>query len=169
MDVRVGLWRKLSAEELILLNCGVGDSQESLGLQGYWTSPSLRKSVLTIHRKDWCWSWNPNNFGHLMWRTESLEKTLMLGKIEGERRRGRWGWDCWIASPTQWTWVWVNSGSWLWTVKPGVLQSMGSQRVGHTWMTELNWTLWDNNILENFLTDFFPLFLSNNYRNVLVS
>ena len=153
----------------MLLNCGVGDSQESLGLQGYWTSPSLRKSVLTIQWKDWCWSWNPNNFGHLMWRTESLEKTLMLGKIEGERRRGRLGWDCWIASPTQWTWVWVNSGSWWWTVKPGVLQSMGSQRVGHTWMTELNWTLWDNNILENFLTDFFPLFLSNNYRNVLVS
>ena len=49
-------------------------------------------------------------------------------------------WDGWMASPTQWTWVWVDSGSWRWTGKPGVLQFMGSQRVGHDWVTELNWT-----------------------------
>ena len=60
-------------------------------------------------------------FSHLMGRTESLEKTLMLGKIEGRRRRGRWGWDGWMASPTQWTCVWVNSRSWWWTRRPGVL------------------------------------------------
>ena len=71
---------------------------------------------------------------HQMRRTDSFEKTLMLGKIEGGRRRG---WDGWVASPTQWTWVWVNSGSWWWTGKPGVLQSKGSQRVGHDWTTEL--------------------------------
>ena len=77
-------------------------------------------------------------FGHLIWRTDSFEKTLMLGKIEGGRRRGDdRGWDGWMASPTQWTWVWVNSGSWRWTGRPGVLQSMGSQRVGHNWVTEL--------------------------------
>ena len=64
-------------------------------------------------------------FSHLMGRTESLEKTLMLGKIEGRRRRGRWGWDGWMASPTQWTCVWVNSRSWWWTGNPGVLQSKG--------------------------------------------
>ena len=74
-------------------------------------------------------------FGHLMQRTHSFEKTLMLGKIEGGRR-GRQR----MASPTQWTWVWVNSGSWWWTGRPGMLQSMGSQRVGHDWATELNWT-----------------------------
>ena len=51
-------------------------------------------------------------FGHLMWRTDSFEKTLMLGKIEGRRRRDDRGWDGWMASPTQWIWVWVNSGSW---------------------------------------------------------
>ena len=76
-------------------------------------------------------------FGHLMWRADSLEKTLMLGKIEGSRRRG---WDDWVASPTQWTWVWASSWSWWWTGKPGVLQYMGSQRVGQDlsdW-TELN-------------------------------
>ena len=59
-------------------------------------------------------------FGHLMGRTDSLEKTLMLGKIEGRRKRGRqrMRWDGWMASVTQWTWVWVNSGSWWWTERP---------------------------------------------------
>ena len=86
-------------------------------------------------------------FGHMMWRTDSLEKTLMLGKIEGVRRRDDWGWDGWMASPTQWTWVWVHSGSWWWTGRPGVLGSMGLQRVGVHWateLTELNWWLWVN-------------------------
>ena len=79
-------------------------------------------------------------FGHLMWRTDSLEKTLMLGKIEGEGEGDNRGWDGWMASPTQWTWVWVNCGSWWWTGRPGMLQSMGSQRVEPNWATELNWT-----------------------------
>ena len=82
----------------------------------------------------------PQYFGHLMQWTDSLGKTLMLGKIEGRRRRDDRGWDGWMASPTRWTWVWVTSGSWWWTGRPGVLQSMGSQRVGHDWATELNWT-----------------------------
>ena len=51
-----------------------------------------------------------------------------------------WRWDFWMASPTQWTWVWVDSGNWWWTGRPVVLQSMGSQRVRHDWVTELNWT-----------------------------
>ena len=78
------------------------------------------------------------NFGHLMWRTDSLEKTLMLGKTEGGRRRGRQRMR-WLASPAQWTWVWANSGSWWWTGRLGMLQSIGSQRVRHDWATELNW------------------------------
>ena len=77
------------------------------------------------------------HFGHLMRRTDSFEKPLMLGKIEGGKRRGR---DGWIASLTQWTWVWASSESWWWTGKPGMLQSMGSQRVRHDWATKLNWT-----------------------------
>ena len=55
---------------------------------------------------------------------------------EGDNR----GWDGWIASPTRCTWVWLNSRSWWWTGRPGVLWFMGSQRVGHDWVTELNWT-----------------------------
>ena len=79
-------------------------------------------------------------FGHLMWRADSSEKTLMWGKIEGRRRRGQQRIYGWMASPTQWTWVWVNSASWWWTGRPSVLQSMGSQRVRRDWVTELNWT-----------------------------
>ena len=82
--------------------------------------------------------------GHLIRGTESFKKTLMLGKIEGRRRRDYKGWDGWMASPTLWTWVWASSWSWWWTGKPGVLQYMGSQRVGHDWVTELNWLMTEN-------------------------
>ena len=67
-------------------------------------------------------------------------KDLMLGKIEGRGEGDDRGWDGWMASLTQWTWVWVNSRIWWWTEKPSVLQSIGSQRVRHDWVTELNWT-----------------------------
>ena len=78
--------------------------------------------------------------GHLIRRVDSLEKTLMLGRIGGRRRRDDRGWNGWMASLTRWTWVWVNSGSWWWTGRPGVLQFMGLQSVRHDWATELNWT-----------------------------
>ena len=79
-------------------------------------------------------------FGQLMWRTYSLENTLFLGKIEGRRRRGRQRMSGWMASLTRYTWVWTISRSWWRTGRPGMLQSMGFQRVGHDWATELNWT-----------------------------
>ena len=78
-------------------------------------------------------------FGHLMWRAESFEKTLMQGKIEGRRNVDDRRWDSRMASPTQWTWVYVDSGIWWCTGSPGVLRFMGSQIVGHDWATELNW------------------------------
>ena len=82
-------------------------------------------------------------FGHLIQRTDSLEKKKKTKKPwcwKGLKAGGEEdvrGWDGWMASPTQWTWLWVNSGSWWWTGRPGVLQSMGSQRVRHDWVTEL--------------------------------
>ena len=80
-------------------------------------------------------------FGHLIWRADSLEKTLMLGKIEGRRRWGRQRMR-WLDGITDSMDVnWSYSGSWWWTGKPGVLQSMGWQRVGQYWGTELNWTV----------------------------
>ena len=75
-------------------------------------------------------------FCHLIRRTDSLEKTLMLGKVEGRRGRGGQGWDGWMTSPTQGAWVWINSRSWWWTEKPGMLQSMGLPWAGHDWATE---------------------------------
>ena len=77
-------------------------------------------------------------FGHLMWRTDSLEKTFMLGRLKAGGERDNRGWDGWMASPIQWTWVWASSRTWWWTGKPGMLQCMGSQRVRHDWVTELS-------------------------------
>ena len=82
-------------------------------------------------------------FGHLMGRADSLEKTLMLGKIEGRRRGDDRRWDGWMASPTQWTWVWVNSRSWWWTERPGMLRFMWSHKVRHDWEIEQNWIMSD--------------------------
>ena len=94
--------------------------------------------------KDWCWSWNSNTLATWCEELTHLKRLwcwewLKVGG-EGDDR----GWDGWMASPTRWTWVWASSGGWWWTGKPGVLQSMRSQRVGHDWAwlsdwTELNW------------------------------
>ena len=79
-------------------------------------------------------------FGRLMRRVDSLEKTLMmLGGIGDRRKTGRQRIDGWMAPLTWWTWICVNSGSWWWTGRPGVLRFMGSKKVGHNWVTELNW------------------------------
>ena len=140
MDVRVGLWRRLSAEELMLSNCGVGeDSWESLGLQGDPTSPFWRRWALGFLWKEWCWSWSSSTLATSCeelthWKRPRCWDGLGAGG-EGDDR----GWDGWMASLTGWTWVWVNSGSWWWTGRPGMLWFMGSKRVGHDWATELNW------------------------------
>ena len=124
----------------MLLNCGVGeDSWESLGLQGNPTSLSSRRSILGVHWKDWCWSRNSNTLATWCEELTLLKRPWCWERLKvGEEMEDR-GWDGWLASPTQWTWVWVGSTSWWWTGKPGVLWSMGSQRVGHDWITELNW------------------------------
>ena len=102
-----------------------------------WTA---RRSVLGVHWKDWCWSWNSSTLATLCeelthWKRPWCCEAVGAGG-EGDDR----GWDGWMASPTRWMWVWVNSGSWWWTGRPGVLRFMESQRVGHDWVTELNWT-----------------------------
>ena len=121
------LW--LSAKESMLLNCGVvEDSWESLGLQGDPTSPSQRKSFLNFHWKDWCWSWNYNTLA--TWCKELTHwKRPWCGEGlkavgEGDDR----GWDGWMASPSQWTWVWASSGNWWWDSKESDMTEL------------LNWT-----------------------------
>ena len=136
MDARVGLWRKLSAKELMVLNCGAGeDSWESFGLQGDPT-----RSVLGVHWKEWGWGWNSNTLATscevlTRWKRPWCWEGLGAGG-EGDDR----GWDGWMASLTWCTWVWVNSGSWWWTGRPGMLRFMGLQRVRHDWVIELSWT-----------------------------
>ena len=107
-----------------------------------WTARRCyRKSVLNSHLNDRCWSWNSNTLA--TWREEltHLKRSWCWERLtaggEGDNR----GWDGWMASPTQWRWVWVNSVSWWWTGRLGMLWSMGSQRVGHDWVTELKWNI----------------------------
>ena len=139
MDVRVGLWRKLSTEGLMLFNCGVGeDSWESLGLQGDPTSPFWRRSTLGVLWKEWCWSWNSStlatSFEELThWKRLWCWEGLGAGG-EGDDR----GWDGWMASLTRWTWV-------EWT--PGVGDGQGGLACCDSWShkesdttEQLNWT-----------------------------
>ena len=98
----------------------------------------IRRSVLGVHWKDWCWSWSSNTLATWCEELTHWKRPWCLERLragEGDDR----GWDGWMTSSTRWTWVWVDSGSWWWTERPGVLQSMGLQRVRHNWVTELNW------------------------------
>ena len=124
----------------MLLNCGIGeDSWESLGLQRDPTSPSYRRLVLGVHWKVWCWSWNSNSLATSCEELTHLKRPWCWERLRAGGEGDDRGWDGWMASLTQWTWVWVGSGSWCRTGRPGVLQLMGSQRVRHDWATELNW------------------------------
>ena len=134
--MRAGPLIRLSTKELMLLNCGAGEhSWEFLKQQGDQTSKSQRKSTLNIHWKDWSWSSNTlaiwcEELTHL--KRPWCWETLRIG--EGGNRR----WDGWMASWTQWTWIWASSWSWWWSGKHG---SMGLQRVEHNWATEVELNL----------------------------
>ena len=136
MDVRVGLWRKLSAKELMLVNCCVGeDSKESLGLQGDPTSPFWRRSALGFLWKEDAKAETP-----VLWPPHAkswlIGKDLEVGRDCGQEEKGTT--DGWMASPTRWTWVWVNSRSWWWTGRAGMLRFMGPKESDTT--EPLNWT-----------------------------
>ena len=137
------------------------DHEESWALKNwcFWTvvlektleSPLDCKEIQPVHSKgDQSWVFIGRTDAKaetpILWPPHA--KSWLIGKDscwgrlkaggEGDDR----GWDGWMASPTLWTWVWVNSGSWWWTARPGMLRFMGLQRVGHNWATELNWTDW---------------------------
>ena len=108
----------------------------------------LKKSVLNIFWENWCWSWNSNTSATWCEELIHLKRPWCWERLKTGGEADDRGWDGWMASPIRWTWVWASSGSWWWTGKPGVLRSTGSQRVGHDWVTELNWAeliwpLWD--------------------------
>ena len=111
-----------------------------------WTSRRcnqyvLKKLVLNIHLKALCWTWNSSTLATWCEELTHLKRPWCWERL---RTGGEWDdseWDGWMASPTHWTWVWVDSGSWWCTGRPGMLWFMGSQRVRHDWVTELNWSL----------------------------
>ena len=138
--MRVGLWRKLSTEELMLWTVVLEKTLES---------PLDCKEIQPVHPKgDQPWVFFGRTdvklklqyFGHLMWRVDSWKRPWCWEGLGAGGEGDNIGWDGWMASPTWWTWVWVNSRSWWWTGRPGVLRFMESQRIGHDWVTELNWT-----------------------------
>ena len=85
----------------------------------------LKESVLNIHWKDWCWSWNSNTLVTWCKELTHWKRSWCWERLKAGGKGDNRGWDGWIASLTQWTWVWLGLGSWWWTGKPGVLQSMG--------------------------------------------
>ena len=113
-------------------------------------SPLECKEIQPVHYKgDHPWVfigrtdvevWNPKALATWCEELTHLKRPDAGKDWEQEEKGITEDWDGWMASPTQWTWVWVNSGSWWWTGRPGVLRFMGSQRVRHNWATELNWT-----------------------------
>ena len=113
-----------------------------------WTARRSNLSILKeispgfVHWKDWCWSWNCNTLATWCEDLTHVRRPWCRERLKAGGEGDNRGWHGWMASPTQWRWVWVDSRSWWWTGRPGVLQFMGSQRVGQDWATELtDWPL----------------------------
>ena len=110
-------------------------------------SPLDCKAIQPVHPKgsqSWIFIGRTNAETLIFWPPDAkswhLKRPWCWERLKAGGEGDDRGWDGWVASPTPWTWVWVSSLSWWWTERPGVLQSMGSQRVGHNWVTELNCT-----------------------------
>ena len=139
-------------------------------------SPLDCKEIKPVHSKgDQPWMFfgrndakaETQNFGHLMLRVDSLEKIWCWEGLGAGGKGDDRGWDGWMASPTGWTWVWANSGSWWWTGRHGVLQFMGSQRVGHDWATEVNWLIHGELHPTNQLVHFVIKYVKANVKSFL--
>ena len=94
---------------------------------------------LRVYWKKWSWNWNFNTLVMCCEELTPQERIWCWERLKAGGEGDDRGWDVWMALPTQWTWVWASSGSWWWTGKPDVLQSIGSQRGGPDWVTEMNW------------------------------
>ena len=97
-----------------------------------------KRNQLNIHWMNWCWSWSSNTLATGQEELTHLKRPWCWERLKVGGKGDARGWDGWMASPTWWTWVWASSRSWRWTGKPGMLHSMGLQRVRHDWVTELN-------------------------------
>ena len=108
-------------------------------------SPLDCKEIQPVHAKgnqswkDWCWSWNSSTLATWCEELTPLKRPWCWERLRAGKGNNR-GWSGWMASPTEWTWIWVNSGTWWGTGRPDVLRFLGSQKVGHDWAAELNWS-----------------------------
>ena len=107
-----------------------------------WTAKRSKQSILKGIRREYSLEGlmlklKLQYFGHVMQRTDFMERPWCWERLKAGGEGGDRGWDGWMTSQTQWMWVWASSGNWWWTGKPGVLQSIRLQRVGHDWVTEL--------------------------------
>ena len=128
-------------KEFILLNCGVGeDFWESLGTARRSNQSILKEISPRCSMEGLILKLKLQYFGQLMLRAAHLKRPWCWERFRAGGEGDDRGWGDWMVSLTQWTWVGVNSGSWWWTGRPGVLRFMGSWRVGHNWATELSWT-----------------------------
>ena len=114
-----------------------------------WTARRSNQSILKeispdYSFKDWCWNLNSNTLATWCEELTHLKRPWCWERLKAGEEGDDGGWDGWIASLTRWTWVWASSVSWWWTGKPGMLKSMGSQIVGHNWVTKMNWTPCDS-------------------------
>ena len=158
-------WQRMVCHSLLLLpsifpSIRIFSNELALHIRWpkYWsfsfsTSPSSEYSGLICFRIDWfdllrSWKLESNNrrlcarnWINSKFFSASARTIPYSGKDWRQEEKGTTGWNWWMASLTQWTWVWASSESWWWTGKPGELQSMGMQRVGHDWVTELSWKL----------------------------
>ena len=121
-----------------------------------WTE---RKSILNIHWKGWCWSWSANTLATWCEDPTHWKRPWCWERLRAEGEGGDRVWDGWMASPTQCTWIWANSGRWWSTGKPVVLQFMGLQRVGHA--LEQSWFLYMLSIIGQVYYYFFCIWISN--------
>ena len=110
------------------------------------------------------WSWNSNTLATWCKKLTHLKRPWCWDRLRAGEEGDDRGWDGWMASPTQWTWVWVDSQSWWWTGRPGVLWFMGLQRVRHDWVTELNWV--SSLLLSNIYTETNSPLKLNAYDNL---
>ena len=121
--------------------CSLMDKNKRFMEVSWWERLTVGKTeswiLLTIHWKGWCWSWSSNTLTTWWEELTHVKRPWYWERLKAGGEGDNRGWDGWMASPTRWPSVWVSSGSWWCTGKPGVLQSMGSQRVRHDWVTEL--------------------------------
>ena len=131
--------KKAESQRIHAFDCSVGEDSRVP-----WTARRSNQSILKeispdIHWKDWCWSWNSNTWASWCKEPTHWKRLWCCVRLKAGGEGDNRGWDGWMASLMWSTWVWVGSGSWWWTGNLGMLQSTGSQRVGHDWTTELNW------------------------------